>query len=454
MRIVIVGAGEVGFHIARRLALESKDVVVIDRDPEALSRVSESLDVQVVNGSGCSPLVLAEAGVEGAEILLAVMNNDESNLVSCLVADSLSPSMKKLARIRDADYDTYHGVFRDRAPHIDTIVNPEIEVVKTIVRLMTMPGAVDVGEFADGRVKFVGVYLDESSRLAGLRLSELSAKIGKQCPLIAAVVRDEELTIPRGQDKLMPNDLVYFISEESNLHDALAVFGKHPEPLHRVLIVGGGRIGLRLALHLEKMSIQVKIIEKDHDRCVELAERLNKALVLDGDGSDQGLLNEENIRDMDIVVTLTGDEETNILASLLAKRIGARRTITRMNKFSYFPLMTMIGLELAVSPRLSVINSILQHTRRGKVLSMMSIKGEQAEVMEAVALKSSSLVNKPLKDISFPQGVLITGIIHEGEVTIPSGNSIIRPDDRIIVFARRQAVAKIEKILAVELKYF
>jgi len=427
---------------------------VVDADPKALRRVSDHLDVQTVLGSGSSPVILEDAGIKEAEIILAVTNSDEVNLVACLVAHIISPSTKKLARLRNADFDDYHDNFRKFAPHIDTVINPEIEVVKTIDQLMSVPGAVDVGEFADGRVKFVGVKLEAATRLTGARLSELPARIGGAAPLIAAVVRDEKLIIPSGNDRLLAGDEVYFISEESRLLDTLTLFEKQYEPVRRVMIVGGGSIGLRLAELLEDRSIYTKIVESRPMRCEQLAERLNKAVVLHGDGSDQELLREENVQDMDMVVTLTDDEETNILASLLAKRMGAKKTITKISKFSYFPLMTAVGIEKVVSPRLSAINGILQHIRRGKVLSAISIKGEQAEVIEAVAMDTSEIVGKPLKAIAFPKGVLVTCIIRETAVIIPSGDSVIDPGDRIIIFSRRQAIAKLEKILAVKLEYF
>lgn len=454
MKVVIVGAGEVGFHVASRLSHENKDVVVIDKDGDAIRRISDNIDVQVITGSGSSPVSLEEAGIKEAEILLAVTNSDETNLVACLVANIISPYTKKLARIRNADFDKYHAIFRDHAPHIDTLINPEIEVVKTIDRLMNMPGAVDVGNFANGRVKFIGINLDKEARLAGSRLDEIPALLGKQGPLIAAVIRDEELIIPSGDDRLMPGDLVYFISEEDKILDTLTIFDKHAEPVKRVLIVGGGRIGSRLAVLLDDKPVYTKIIEKNPDRCAKLAEKLNKVVVLHGDGSDQGLLKEENVQEMDFVITLTNDEEINILASLLAKRMGARKTITKISKFSYFSLMSMVGIEQVVSPRLSAINTILQHIRRGKVLSSISIKGEQAEFMEAVALETSEIVGKPLKNISFPKGALVTSIIRNDNIIIPSGDSIIEPDDRIIIFATRQAIPKIEKILTVKLEYF
>ncbi len=454
MKVLIVGAGEVGFHIASHLAREKKDVVVVDKDPAAIRRVSDNIDVQVINGSGSSPVILQEAGLKEAEILLAVTDSDETNLGACLVADLISPSTKKLARIRHADYDEYHEIFRENSPHIDTIINPDIEVVKTIHRLMNVPGAVEVGEFADGRLVFVGIYLDGSARLSGVRLSDIYSQTGKKSPLIAAVVREEELIIPRGKHRLKAGDLIYFISEKDSLMESLSIFDKQAEPLNRVMIVGGGSIGFRLASLLEGDGVHTKIIEKDPDRCSVLAEKLNKAVVLHGDGSDQELLREENVQDMDVVVTLTDDEETNILTSLLTKRMGAPKTITKISKFSYLPLMSMIGLEQVVSPRLSAINTILQHIRMGKVLAAKSIKGEQAEVMEAVALETSDIVGKPLKEIAIPKGALVTGILREDRIIIPTGESVIAPNDRIIIFAKKQAIPQVEKILAVKLEYF
>ncbi len=454
MKVIIIGAGEVGFHIASHLSRENKNVIVVDRNPEALRRVSDNLDVQVLQGSGSSPVVLEEAGIGSAEIMLAVTNSDEANLVACLAADIISPSTKKLARLRNADYDDYHETFREKAPHIDTVINPDIEVVKTIYRMMKVPGAVDVGEFADGRIMFVGLYLDEHSPLNHVKLIDLPAKLKGVRPLIAAIMRDEELIIPRGRDRLMAGDLVYYITAREQLQETLAVFGKQEPPLKRVLIIGGGRIGYRLAAVLESQPIACKIIERNSEKCDRLAERLNKAVVLHGDGSDQGLLAEENVGGMDAVVTLTNDEETNIIASLLARRMGIRKCITRISKFSYFPLMSTIGIDQVVSPRLSAINSILQHVRRGKVLSAMSIKGEQAEILEAMAMATSAIVSKPLRNVGVPRGALVAAVIRKERIIIPSGDTVIEPDDRIIIVARREAIQQVEKILAVKLEFF
>lgn len=454
MKVIIVGAGEVGFHIASRLALENKDVVVIDTKMEALRRVSESLDVHVVNGSGSSPVVLEEAGLKTAEILLAVTNSDEANLVACLVADIVSPTTKKLARIRNAGYDGYHDHFKEFSPHIDRVINPEIEVVKTIERLIKVPGSVEVEVFAGGRLQFIGMRIDKASRLDGVQLVDMPAISGGTPPLVAAVVRNDRMIVPSGRDQLLAGDLVYFISAVDNLSGILELFGKETASTKRALIVGGGRIGERLARALEDKSIHTKIIEKDQERCRELADKMNKAVVLHGDGSDQSLLQEENIQDVDVLITLTNDEETNILVSLLGKRMGARNTITKITKFSYFPLMGTIGLEQVVSPRLSAIDTILQHVRKGRVLSAISVHGEQAEVIEAVALETSDIVGKPVRKIAFPKGALLIGIVRDDEVIVPSGESMIEPDDKVVIFATRQVVPKIEKMLTVKLEFF
>jgi len=450
LKIIIIGAGEVGFHIASHLARENKDVVVIDVNQDALDRVADQMDVQVICNSGSSPAALEDAGIQEAEIMLAVTDSDEVNLVACMIADSLSASTKKLARIRKADFDSYHNHFRTYAPNIDTVINPEIEVVKMIIKLMRIPGAIDIGEFAGGKITSVAIRLDPESSLHKVRLPDFAARTGNQGILLVAIIRNDELIIPGGKDYLAAGDIIYFICEEGKLASAMAVFDKKEAPLQRVLIIGGGRIGMRLAVALEKQSIHTKMIEKNLQRCEEIAAELNNTIVLQGDGSDQSLLLEEGIQNIDAVITLTDDEETNILMSLLAKRLGARQAITRISKLSYLPLAAAIGIEQIISPRLSAINSILHYVRKGKVLSAISIRGEQAEFIEALALDSWPVIGKPLKNIAFPKGALITAIIRKEKVIIPSGESKIEPGDHIIIIARKHAISKVDKILAIK----
>jgi len=454
LKIIIVGAGEVGFHIASRLSLENKDVVVVEKDADALRRVFENLDVQKVQGCGSSPAILEQAGIQEADILLAVTDSDEINLVASLFANMLSPATFKLARIRSEEYLKYQDALSKEPYGIDVMINPEDEAVKMVERLLQVPGAVDVGEFANGRIKLIGVRLEADCPVAGTKLVDLEKKTDNKNILVVAIIRNEKLIIPSGEDQLLAGDLIYFVSEEKEVKEALKIFGKRAEPFKKVLLVGGGNLGLKLAKALEGYSIHAKLIEKDHNRCNKLAEVLDKVVVLQGDGSDQGLLQEENVQDMDVVATLTGDEETNILTSLLAKRMGAHKTVTRINKLSYFPLVSAIGLDHIVSSRLAAVNSILQYVRRGKVLSAMALKGEEAEALEAVALETSDIVGKPLEQIPFPKGALVVAIIREDEVIIPTGDSVILPQDRIIIFSTLQSIPQVEKALMVKLEYF
>ncbi|MCG8564048.1 MAG: Trk system potassium transporter TrkA [Desulfobacterales bacterium] len=454
MKIIIVGAGEVGYNIANRLASENKKVVVIERDADAARRISEDLDVQVINDSGSTPSVLTEAGIQDADILLAVTDSDETNLVACMVTNILSPNTKKLVRLRNSDFDAYHDTFRQSVPHIDTVINPEIEVVNTIRKLMDVPGAQDVGDFVDGQVKYVGIRLEENSPLAGMRLVDFHDEFGDDRPLIAAIIRNNEVIVPRGGNKLAPHDLVYFVTHSRDLEKTLGIFGVKIQPIQRALIIGGGRIGARLASLLEGEGIKTKIIESNIERCKELSLEMKKTVVLHGDGSDQNIFMEENAGQSDVVASVTNDDETNILVSLLARNLGVNNTVTRIGKSGYYPLLNTIGIEKVVSPRLSAVSSILQDVRKGKVLSDISIFGERGEFIEAIALETSDITNRPLKKISVPKGALLVCIVRNGDIIIPSGESIVEPGDRIILFAVKQAVKKLEKLLTVKLDFF
>jgi trk system potassium uptake protein TrkA len=454
VRIIVVGAGEVGFHIAQRLAFENKEVVVIDKHAETLRRVGELLDVQTVGGSGSSPSVLEEAGIARADILLAVTDSDETNLVACLAASLLAPGIVKLARIRSEEFGKYQSALSKDILHINLIINPEIEVVSTIERLMSVPGAVDIGEFADGRIKLAAIRVKTGSLLAGTPLPELRRKTGKEGLVIGAIIRMNRLIIPSGADRLEADDLVYVVCEDRELPRLLEISGHRPEPIKEVMIIGGGNIGLRLAQNLDKKPLHVKLVEKVPERCRFLAERLDHTIILQGDGSDQELLQEENIGAMDLVVSITGDEETNVLCSLLAKRLGAKRTFTRINKLAYMPLVEAIGLDHIVSPRLSAVDSILRYIRRGRVISALSLKGEEAEALEAVALETSDIVGKPLKAVRFPKGALLLAVLRGEEVIVPTGDTVILPHDRIVILSRRRTIPQVEKALTVKLEYF
>ena len=445
MKVIIVGAGEVGFHIAKRLASENKDVVVIDRNPAVLQRILDHMDVQVLEGSGCSPLVLREAGVAKADMLLAVTDSDEINLMACTFAKMLAPGLTKLARIRNDEYTAY-GEQLAREIGIGLIINPEVEVVRTIEHMLRAPGAVDISDLAGGRIKIAGTWITKDNPLAGLTLEELRRKAGDMPLIVAAIVRDDKVIVPAGSDEICDGDLVYFVCEDRQLRQVFAFLGNRPGKKSDVLIIGGGNIGLRLARSLEKKPIHVKLLDKSPERCAELASELDRTVVLVGDGTDQEVLMEENIGEMDVVVTMTGIEESNILSSLLAKKLGTPMAITRLNKIEYMPLVRAIGLEHIVSPRLSAVNSIFKHVRKGGVLSAVAIK-DGAEALEALVGATSSLVGNALKDLSFPKGVLIMCIMRGDHVLIPSGLDVIRNGDRLFILSLTESIPEVEKML-------
>ncbi len=454
MKIIIIGAGEVGFHVSRRLAVENKEVIVIDKDAAALARIADSIDVQTVQGSGSSPIVLKQAGIADADILLAVTDSDEINLISCFFASVIAPKITKLARIRGADYTNFLEQEMGSALNIDKTINPDQEVVNSILRLMSLPGAEEISEFADGKIRVIGISLPTDSPLIGMKLMNLRKLTGDLGLVIAALVRDDSLIIPGGEDVVQAEDVVYFAYDIRDQDEVLEIIGLHHEPVRKVLIVGGGNIGYKLAKSLDNKFYHTRLLDSDPERCEALSAKLDKVIVLQGDGTDQEMLAQENVGDLDLVVSLTGDEEMNILTCLLAKSMGAKQSIVRINNFAYMPLIKSIGIDHLVCPRLSAINSLLHFIRRGKIMSAASIKGEEAEIMEAIAEEKSSVVGKPVKDLNFPKGALILCFQRGNEVIMPRGDVVIEPQDRLIILATRKNVGRVEEILSVRREFF
>ncbi|MDY6878653.1 MAG: Trk system potassium transporter TrkA [Desulfatiglans sp.] len=452
MKIIIVGAGEVGFHITQRLSEEGHDVVLIDQDNEKIKRVTENLDVQAYLGSGTSPGLLKTAGIREADLFVAATDSDEVNLIACLLGKNLNQYMVKIARVRNQEYMEEVGLFSQDLLGIDHIINPQSLMVKTIQSLMEIPGTTEVIDFVEGRVKLIGLTIPGDSPLAGRKLSTLKERGEKL--LIGAIVRGDQVVIPDGRDTIMADDLLYVVVRSNDLNDALRLFKTKEETLRRVIIIGAGQTGTDLATALDHRKINAKIIDKDREVCATLAERLERVIVIHGDGTDRDLLQEENVADVDIIVAITGDEESNVLISLLAKGLGAKRSITRVSKLSYIPLVSAIGIDTVVSPRLSAVRAILQYIRRGKIISVAPLKGEHAEAIEAEALETSGITNTPLSKIKFPKGAIVGTIVRGEHVIIPTGDSIILPQDRLIIFALQEVVPKLEKLLTVKLEYF
>jgi trk system potassium uptake protein TrkA len=447
VKIVIVGGGDVGYHFAEWLAQEKKEVVVIDINHEALRRVSEHLDVQILQGSGSNPRILEESGLKSADTILAVTDSDEVNLIACFFANVIAPPIQKVALIRNPDYLLYRAALTRDILNIGLVINPEMEVVNSILRIMSAPDVEEVNDFVGGRLKMLGKHLGPESPLCGLRLMQLPEKIEHHRMIIAALVRDGALIIPKGKDTLKPGDFVYFVCQNQDIEKILQLFGKQAIPLKNILVVGGGSIGFPLAKELESRRLNVKLIEKDPERCQLISAKLKRTIVLQGLATDQRFLEQENIGYMDMVMGVTWDEEMNILSCLLAKRLGAKKTIARINKFSYIPLVQAIGIDHIVSPRLSAINSLFPHMRRGKVISTVNIRGKAAEVLEVEALPTSAIVGQPIKDLQFPKEALFLCIFRGNEVIIPSGSSVIQPEDRVLIISTGAVIPQVEQAL-------
>ena len=456
MRVIVVGAGEVGYNIADILSKEGNDIIIIDTNEERLKSISENLDVQTITGSGSSPQVLKKAKLSQAEMVVAVTDSDETNIVACLLASAQSTSPFKIARIRNPDLNRDSALFDKAHLNIDLCINPEREAVNDVINLMEYSGASEVIDFAGGTVKLVSFYVNAECSSVGKNLQQIMEIYpdGEDI-LIASITRGDEPIIPSGKTVIKEKDHLFVFSKSQDVRNVLKFFGKKEEPSERVFIVGGGNTALMLAELLEKKLVgTIKLIEKRQDRCEMLASRLDRTICLHGDGTDQDLLKEENIRDADYFVAVTDDEEANILSALLAKQMGAKKAISLVNKTGYNHLIPVLGIDGVMNPRRASIGKILHFIRKGKVISATPLGDEKAEAVEFIALETSDITNRPLKEIDFPKGTIVGAITRNGEVIIPGGNSVILPGDHVILVALRSSIPQIEKILTVKLDYF
>jgi trk system potassium uptake protein TrkA len=455
MSIIIIGAGEVGYNVAWRLSREHKDIVVIDKDEAKIDRISEQLDVQTVQGSGSSINVLRKAGIGKAEIVIAATNSDEVNMVSCLVAGVQAVVPIKIARIRDPEYAANMQILGEDKLDIDLVINTDHDLVRSILRILETPGATDVVDFAHGRIRMASFFVDEKSSMRDKQLSELKALNPDLSVIVAAIYREGQVIIPRGDDKILARDLVYMIGEAATISSLVGTLNNSNRVgLKRVMIFGGGTVGFNLARILENRGVTTKIIEPNEERCHFLANELDKATVLRGDFTTHDLLREENIEETDAFVTVSPEEEQNILLSLLAKRMGARRVMASIDRISYSPLAYQTGVDVVVSPSLIAVNKILQYVRRGKVANVTTLPEDQAEVIEIEALSTSDLINKPLKSLKFPKGILVGAILRGETLFIPQGETIILPGDHVAMVVASDAIEKLEKIMSVKVDYW
>ena len=445
MRILILGAGEVGFHLARQLSDEGHDVVVIEQDRERVRAIEDAMDAMVIHGNGASLRVLEDANVRRTDLLLAVTSVDEINLMACLSASQYDVRVK-IARVSKPDYFENHGVLPPERMGVDLMINPERECALEVFQLLQSAAVTEVAQFEGGLVQLVGFWVQPGSPIAGRTLAELGREYRRNRYLVAALVRDGETRIPTGNDEVRAGDHIFVIGEPAHLPDILPLAGHQNYRLSRVMIAGGSREACLLAQMLAETDVTCTLLETDRERAAWLAEQLPSALVLHGDATDLELLEMEGAGESDGFVAFTGSDETNLLSCLLAKNLGTRKVVALIDRMNYIPLVSRVGVDAAVSPRRSTVNAILSYVRRGSVLSVASLRGAAAEVIEFDIPAHYRDAGLPLSDAQVPEGSLVGAIVRGSRVIIPSGNDTIRVGDRVIVFTLPGAIAAVEKV--------
>ncbi|MGQ9637280.1 MAG: Trk system potassium transporter TrkA [Thermodesulfobacteriota bacterium] len=443
MKIIIIGAGEVGFYLAKRLSSEKHDLVLIDIDPDKCARVQETLDVAVIQGNASSQSVLKEAGLESSDLLIAASGVDEVNILACMIASKMGVK-RRVARVRNPDY--YHPSFVLKPGEIgvDLFIHPEEEVTEEIIRLLMRASASEVIEFEEGKILLVGLKLDPNCPNLNKPLKEIGTEEERKNFRVVAMLKGEKTIIPTGEDFFSKNDQVFVVTKRENLPQVLYLTGKTDEKLERIMILGGGRIGRGLAEKLER-KIEVTLIESNREKSIQIASQLKKTSVFQADGTEIDTLAREGLLNMDAFIAVTSDDEINILSCLLAKHLGIHKTIALVNKQTYLPLLPVIGIDSTVNTRLATASAILRVIRRGTILSAASLHGIDAEALEFEITESNKLVDKPLKDLSLPKGALIAAIVRGNEVIIPYGRSSMKPGDRAILVVLHHAIQSIEK---------
>ena len=457
MKIIILGAGQVGGTLAEHLAGEANDITIVDTDAERLRSLGDRLDIRTVQGKASFPTVLRQAGADDADMLVAVTNSDETNMVACQVAYTLFHTPRRIARVREAAYLTRTDLFANEAIPVDVLISPEQVVTHYIKRLIEHPGALQVIDFAGGKAQLVAVRAYYGGPLVGQQLRQIRHHMPNVETRVAAIFRRDRPILPRGDTVIEADDEVFFIAARADIRAVMGELRRLDENNKRVVIAGGGHIGERLAEAIES-RYQVKIIEMSPARCRYLSESLNSTVVLQGSASDRDLMVEENIADADIFVALTNDDEANIMSSLLAKRLGARKVMTLINNAAYVDLVQGGEIDIAINPQLATIGSLLTHVRRGDIVSVHSLRRGAAEAIEAIAhgdARSSKVVGRALETIPMPPGTSIGAIIRDQEVIIARADTVIETGDHVILFVvDKKYIRDVEKLFHVGLSFF
>ena len=457
MKIIILGANQVGRTLAETLANEANDITVVDNDSERLRELKDQIDIGTIPGQACHPNVLTRAGGEDADMIIAVTENDEINMVACRVAYSLFQTPKKICRLRSAAYLVSDKLFGKHGIAVDVVISPELIVSSYIARLIDLPGSLQVLDFAEGKVQLVAVKAFYGGPLVGQEIRLLRQHMPNVEARVAAIFRKDRPIIPEGSTVIEADDEVFFVAAQENIRACMGELRRLDKPYKRIIIAGGGNIGMRLAETIEERC-QVKIIDHNPERCAYLSEHLDNAIVLNGEASHQELLLDESIEDTDVFIALTNDDEANIMSSLLAKRLGAKKVMAIINNPAYVDLVQGGDIDIAISPQQATIGSLLTHVRRGDVVNVHSLRRGAAEAMEAIAhgdQASSKVVGKAIEDIDLPEGTTIGAIVRNNEVLIAHDDTVVESDDHVILFlVDRKTIPEVERLFQVGFSFF
>ncbi|MEX0609945.1 MAG: Trk system potassium transporter TrkA [Balneolaceae bacterium] len=448
MKIVIIGAGEIGYDLASTLSKEKHDVIVLDREKTPLSRVADSLDVLTIEGNATSVKDLDKAGVSNADILISVTSVDEVNMISSMIGKRLGAKMV-IARVRSDEFSDKNSPLSPSDLGIDVMIHPELSAAQEIVQLLRRSSASDVVNLADDKMQLVGIRLEKESPLVGISLKEYAATYPETMFRVVAIVRRGRTLIPNGSVKLQSFDQIFVLSKTEDIPHIIETTGKKEADLNRVMIAGGSALGAMITKLLTKDKSKdwsVKLIEPDYDTAEELAVKYKNAMILHGNPTDPDLLITEGITDMDAFIAVTDDEESNIISCLMAKHLEVKKTVALVSKPDFIPLAQTIGLDAIINKKAAASNEIHRYVRRGKVISVTELRGINAEVIELRASINSKITKKPIFGLSLPDGCVIGGILCNGSVEIVTGKSQVMPNDRVIIFCLPEAIDKITKL--------
>ncbi|MBY6005742.1 Trk system potassium transporter TrkA [Salipiger bermudensis] len=458
MKVIICGAGQVGWQIARHLSGERNDVTVVDSNPDLVRRATDTLDVQGIAGFASYPDVLEKAGARDADMIIAATHSDEVNMVTCQVAHSIFAIPRKVARLRSQSYLTaiYSDLYRRDHMPIDVVISPEREVAEAAQQRLSAPAAFDTERFLQGDAQLLGLTIDDDCPVVNTPLRQLSDLFSTLRAVVVGVRREGTLFAPEPGDQLFVGDSCYVVVHREDIRRTLEIFGKSLRKQERVVVIGGGNVGLAVASALEKRTerIRAKVIERDRKRAERAADALERTIVLHGDGLDAALLAEAGIDRADAVLCVTDDDKTNMLAAVRAKAAGCPMAIALVNDPTMVPLMEPLGVDAYINPRATTVSSILRHIRHGRVRSVYSIGDAEAEVIEAEVLSTSSLAGKMIREIDFPEGVLVGAVRKEDKVVKITGDLRIEDGDRVVIFALAKDVAQVERLLQVSIDFF